>query len=277
MEQELSNCPSADGTFLSSTFPNTHSLSANKMTPRHIIIILLITGIGLFSSSLTLGYYKDQKAADNLINNSYNIDKSSYYKKEAALRTNKLTFMDVGSGLTIASITILFFLFWGQIHTWADFKSVKTPNRNVVFILSNIAWLTFIPGTFWYYSFRAGRGDYPPFADSIAIPIFETIPTVLIGLLPLNLFILLTSIKANLPTHLFTKATNNKKIATLWEVYFGFWLILNLLCLACFVADGDHISIPIDLLFTFILLTLRAGQISKYKNTNLMSADNKSV
>jgi hypothetical protein len=26
MEQELSNCPSADGTFLSSTFPNTHSL-----------------------------------------------------------------------------------------------------------------------------------------------------------------------------------------------------------------------------------------------------------
>ena len=28
MEQELSNCPSADGTFLSSTFPNTHSLAA---------------------------------------------------------------------------------------------------------------------------------------------------------------------------------------------------------------------------------------------------------
>jgi len=28
MEQELSNCPSADGTFLSSTFPNTHSLWA---------------------------------------------------------------------------------------------------------------------------------------------------------------------------------------------------------------------------------------------------------
>ena len=28
MEQELSNCPSADGTFLSSTFPNTCSLAA---------------------------------------------------------------------------------------------------------------------------------------------------------------------------------------------------------------------------------------------------------
>jgi len=30
MEQELSNCPSADGTFFSSTFPNTHSLFATN-------------------------------------------------------------------------------------------------------------------------------------------------------------------------------------------------------------------------------------------------------
>jgi len=30
MGQELSNCPSADGTFLSSTFPNTHSLFATN-------------------------------------------------------------------------------------------------------------------------------------------------------------------------------------------------------------------------------------------------------
>ena len=28
MEQELGNCPSAEGTFLSSTFPNTYSLAA---------------------------------------------------------------------------------------------------------------------------------------------------------------------------------------------------------------------------------------------------------
>jgi len=39
MEQGLSNCPSADGTFLSSTFPNTRSLAAiaDKIT----IVILV--------------------------------------------------------------------------------------------------------------------------------------------------------------------------------------------------------------------------------------------
>jgi len=47
MEQELSNCPSADRTFLSSTFPNTHSLAAIIM--RHQIYI----GIFLLFTTLT--------------------------------------------------------------------------------------------------------------------------------------------------------------------------------------------------------------------------------
>ena len=41
MEQELSNCPSADRTFLSSTFPNTHSLAASLSTYYDKIQLLL--------------------------------------------------------------------------------------------------------------------------------------------------------------------------------------------------------------------------------------------
>jgi len=235
------------------------------MTPRIITFILLTIGFGLFSYSLTLPYYKDQKSADKLIGNSFNINKADYYKQEATLRTNKLNFMDLGSGLTIASTTILLILFFARLKTWTDFRKVKSPNKIVIFILSNIAWLTFLPGTFWYYSFRARRGDYPPFADSIAIPIYETIPTILCGLLPLNVFILLTSINATLPTQVFITADKYKRAAILWEIFFGLWLLLNLLILIGFVVDGDHISIPINLFFTFILLSLRAGQMSKYK------------
>ncbi|TJZ53798.1 hypothetical protein FAZ15_17410 [Sphingobacterium olei] len=71
------------------------------MTPRLITILTLLIGLGLFSYSLTLPYYKDQKSADDLIGNSYDMDKSDYYKKEAEPRTNKVIFMDLGSGLTI--------------------------------------------------------------------------------------------------------------------------------------------------------------------------------
>ena len=240
------------------------------MTPRLLIIFTLIIGLGLFAYSLTLPYYTDPKAADSLLVNSYNMDKSDYYKKEAALRTSKVSFMDLGSGISIASATILLFLTFAKINTFSDFDRIKTLDKKAVFIYANTVWLVLLPGTFWYYTFRGGRGDYPPFADSIGIPLMTQIPLYLFLLIPLNIFITLTTIKANLPTRLFIKADTYNRSIVLWEIFFGFWLLVNLLCLIGFVVDGDHFSIPINLFFTFVLLTLRAGQISKgTKNASL--------
>lgn len=243
------------------------------MTPRLITIVILIIGLGLFSYSLTLPYYKDQKSADDLVVNSYNIDKSDYYKEEAELRTNKVTFMDLGSGIVIASVTILLYLIFTKVKTFKDFKNNKTLTKTATLILANLVWLILLPGTYWYYIFRSGRGDYPPFADSIGIPLMTQIPFYLFLLIPLNIFILLTTIKAHLPTRIFIRPNNYNKTTILWEIFFGFWLLINILCLVSFVTDGDHFLIPVNLFFTFILLTLRAGQISKYKqakeNTSL--------
>ncbi len=237
------------------------------MTPRLITILTLIIGLGLFFYSLTLPYYKDQKSADDLIGNSYDMEKSDYYKKEAELRTNKVTFMDLGSGLAIASATILLFLIFTKVKTFNDFKNNRTLTKTATFISANLVWLILLPGTYWYYIFRGGRGDYPPFADSIGIPLMTQIPFYLFLLIPLNIFILLTTIKTNLPTRLFIKPDNYNSTTILWEIFFGFWLLINILCLVGFVTDGDHFSIPVNLFFTFILLTLRAGQISKYEHT----------
>jgi hypothetical protein len=217
---------------------------------------------------LTLPYYKDQKSADDLIGNSYDMEKSDYYKKEAELRTNKVTFMDLGSGLAIASMTILFFLLVTKVKTFPDFKNTRTLNKKTLFISANLVWLLLLPGTYWYYIFRGGRGDYPPFADSIGIPIMTQIPVYLFLIIPLNIFILLTTINAKLPTRLFIKPNSYDKTSILWEVFFGFWVVLNLFFFVDFVTDGDHFSIPVNLFFTFVLLTLRAGQIAKHNLTD---------
>jgi hypothetical protein len=237
------------------------------MTPRLITILTLIIGLGLFSYSLTIPYYKDQKSADSLIGNSYDMDKSDYYKKEAELRTNKVTFMDLGSGLTITSATILIFLIFTKVHTFKDFKNNKTLTKTATFISANLVWLILLPGTYWYYMFRSGRGDYPPFADSIGIPLMTQITFYLFLLIPLNIFIILTTLNTNLPTRLFVKLNSYNRKTILWEIFFGFWLLINLICLYGFMIDGDHFSIPVNLFFTFILLTIRAGQISKYELT----------
>lgn len=234
------------------------------MTPRLIAILTLIIGLGLFTYSLTLPYYNDQNAADNLRNNSSSIDKQSYYKREAELRTSKRTFMDVGAGIAIASGAILFFLFYTNTKTFSDFKQIKTLNKWSLLLSANIVWLFLIPGTFLYYIFRGMRGDYPPFADSVAIPIYSQLPVFLFLLIPLNMFILFTTRGTKLPTNLFVKAGVYNRSALFWELFFGFWLLVNLFCFVTFVTDGDHISILVNLFFTFVLLTLRAGQISKY-------------
>jgi len=236
------------------------------MSLRIFTILTFIIGIGLFSYSLSLPYYKDQKGANNLLHNSYKIDKDEYYKLDLELRTSKITLMDLGAGIVIASGIILLFLLLTKTKTLSDFKNLKSLNKLSIFVSTNLVWLLLIPGTFWYYTFRAGRGDYPPFADSIGIPIYTQIPFFLCLIIPMNLFILLTTINTTLPTKLFIKADTYSRTVILWEMFFGFWLLLNLICFIEFLIDGDHISIIVNLFFTYILLNLRAGKIANTKN-----------
>lgn len=166
------------------------------MTPRLITLWTFIIGFGIFSYSLTLPYYNNQKLADKLIDNYYNnepsenhnITKSDYYKKEAELCTNKVMLIDLGAGLSIASATILIFLILAKIKRFEDFKRLKTSTKTTAFIAANLGWLALIPATYWYYFYRLGRGDYPPFADSIGIPIMAQQELILFSLIPINIF-----------------------------------------------------------------------------------------
>ena len=174
--------------------------------------------------------------------------------------------MDLGAGIAIASATFFLFLLLTKSKNFSDLKRVKTFDKKTIFISSNLAWLLLLPGTYWYYWFRLGRGDYPPFADGIAIALFSLIPITLFLFIPLNIFLWLTTKNTNLPTQLLIKAENYNKSALFWEIFFGFWLLISILCFFAFVIDGNHFAVPISLFFVYILLSLRAGKISKYRN-----------
>jgi hypothetical protein len=234
------------------------------MTIRAIVIGTLIFGLGLLIYSLTLPYYSDQQKADELMTDAYSLDKDEYYEKEAEFRTSKVKLMDFGAGLAIASGTIFLFLLIFKVKETSDLKKVKTMNTMMVFISSNLIWLLLIPGTYWYYTFRAGRGDYPPFADSVGIPLMTEIPFYFMLMIPLNLFLIVTTYNAKLPTTLFTFSDKNETPIVLTELLFGLLLFLNLFFMLTLIYDGDHVFVFVNIFFTYILLTLRAGQISKW-------------
>jgi hypothetical protein len=233
------------------------------MRLRLIILLITLVGIGIFSYSLTIPYYFDQEKADELLLNSGSMDKKEYYKKESELRTNKIKLMDAGAGIALAGAAMFLFLLFTRTLTFSGMKEIETLDKTSIFISANIVWLLMLPGTYWYYGFRGSRGDYPPFADSIAIPLMTQIPFYLYLMIPLNIFLIVTSIKSNLPAKLFITPDKYERNHILWEIFFGFWIILNQILLISFIVDGDHFSIFVNLFFSYVLLTLRAGQLSK--------------
>lgn len=233
------------------------------MNLRLLFLMVLLIGIGFFSFSLTQNQYKDEKKGAELFIKSYEISKSEYNKIDTELRTSKNTFMDLGSGVIIFSSTVLIFLFYRKIKTHSDLKSLKSLSKKEIFIWANLFWLILIPGTYFYYLLRLSRGDYAPFSDSIGIPISFQTDAVLYLIIPLNIFLFIAIYKSHFPNNIFLRFNFKTFNCSFWEIIFCLLLILNQLILLLLIIDGDHFMIITNLVFTFILLSLRTGKIDQ--------------
>ena len=245
---------------------------------RIIAFILLSIGIGLTVYSIKLPYFTnlalkeklEMDANTQILTNSQNHKSftNNYYTQIEKIRTAKTTYFDLGTGIITASLCVIFFLFSFRITSANDFKKLKFLKKNQIFIFYPAIWLLMIPGSFWYYSLRGERGDYPIFADSIAIPIFENIITIIIGLIGLVVFLIFTTLKSKFPVFIFIKANNYTNTIVAKDILWGLLLLVNILCFVLFVIGGDHVSIIVNIFFTHLILTLRAGQINHYNTIN---------
>lgn len=237
------------------------------MKPILLTLLLLLLGCCLFAYALTIPYYTNQSAADQLQTKRWEMGKTKYYEAEAKLRTNKTVLSDIGSGLVVATVVVLLFLRITRISCFADFLKLQTPTRLSVLLCANAAWLLMIPGTWWYYSYRAMRGDYPPFADSIGIPIGAQTTFFLAALLPLNVLLAVLLVKAELPARLLLRPARYTTVAVLWETAFAGLVLLAVLLVAAFICDGDHVAIVSFLVLSYLLISMRAGHLSQAANT----------
>lgn len=226
--------------------------------------LVFVLGVGMFAYSCTLPYYSNEAAMNELRSQSYDIPRHEYFEREAALRTSKPRLMDAGAGLAIAAATLLLFLALSRVKSCSDLRRLKTPGRASLYVLSNLAWLLLIPASVWLFGFHARRGDYPPFGDSVAIAIYHLSVAVVALTIPLNLLILLTTIKSDLPAKLLSKLTVYSAAGILWEIFMGCLLLVSVMVFAAAVFDGNHIAIPVSMYFIYLMLSLRAGKVSRF-------------
>jgi hypothetical protein len=92
-----------------------------------------------------------------------------------ALFTNHYTLIDAGTGLVLVALTVAAVAFVLRLRSLPDYSWLRTPERPWTFLLLGVCVLVwnFLAAT---HSFETdlARMKFPPCADSIAIPIFET-------------------------------------------------------------------------------------------------------
>lgn len=175
---------------------------------------------------------------------------------------------DVGMGVCALAIGLLLSLIVFKYKKWKRLGEIEAGSVLTVFIMANLADIVFLVGTFLYYSYRGMRGDYPPAADSIGIPILGQSSGILFFLIPMNIFLIASTLKMNtrLPGLMFQKTIRNTAALVGWKIFLHALILLALLFLVLSVMDGDMLSVISMLMFLYALLSVRAGKVNYYNS-----------
>jgi len=236
--------------------------------PKALFLFILAIGLVFLSISFKMPKYIETNEYEKLNEAFFDgqISREKYLDEFKNNNNVRNSITDIGNGLITLSFVVLVFLYIKKINHWHDFLKLKAKKRVYLFCISNFILLLLIPGTYFYYYYRAWRGDYPPFADSIGIPIYLNTQFYLHCLIPLNLFLLLALIKSNLQTNLYIKIANYNWIVVIWECVFIISILLLITILFFSIIDGDHATIIGSLCFIYIVVSLRAGKMNYYRN-----------
>ncbi|MBT2559096.1 hypothetical protein J7E24_14995 [Hymenobacter sp. ISL-91] len=245
-----------------------------KNLPRALMSLLLL-GAAAWLHGFFMPAFIEGKSINNLYEIMYTADpadevkntqsdgaidyRKTYYAAEKAWRTNRNDWLDTGSGVAISSLTVLLFLRANRVQSWKELRRTKTVSKTRFFVWLNVGWALLFVALYWYYYYRGFRGDFPPFADSIGIPLMYGQAALLMGWLVSNALFLLALWPAQLPALLFEQPRHYARLTVLVEAVVFLPLMFASLYAVFSVLDGDHLTIPVALLFVYLLLVLRAG------------------
>lgn len=175
---------------------------------------------------------------------------------------------DVGMGMCALAIGLLLGLIISKYRKWKRLGEIEAGSVLTVFAMANLADILLVLATILYYYYRALRGDYPPDADSIGIPVVMQSSGILFFLLPMNIFLIASTLKSNtrLPGPMFQKTIRNTAPLVGWKIVLHGLILLALACLVLSVIGGDALAVLSMLMFLYVLLSVRAGKVNHYNS-----------
>jgi hypothetical protein len=185
-------------------------------------------------------------------------DSDSYFREFERNLSPQARRYDLGVGLASAGASMLVLIAVTRSWSVQRLRTLKTPRRRwPVVILSNAAWFYYIWATTQYLILQARRDEFPPWADSIAIPMAGLGMSLIFGFIVINIGLAVYLYGAKLPASMWTRPRTVRS----WVLNAGVAVaLLGCAWAGCdAVRFGDAFSPPAVVAVSYLLLVGRAS------------------
>jgi hypothetical protein len=242
----------------------------------YLALFLLAAGLALMVIGSLLPAYTDPVAAERIrsglecergvanTNKDQQCDNRLWHRSMDALRTNKWSLVDSGAGVLASGLMAYAFLWWHRRKSW---RQLSTPKSSwYILALAALAWLVQIPAYELHFLIELMRGYYPPWADSIAIPIYQFRSILLRMFLPYMAIWLFFVVGARLPVVVFSAIPGRPFANTFWTVASALLLVPVGLVLIGAILEGPIVMVPFLWLTLWLILCARAAALSRHQS-----------
>lgn len=239
-----------------------------------LAVLLAVMGAISVSTGSLMPAYTDPVAAERIRSGSeceigvqnkdenVHCDSELWRRSMNSLRTDKWSLVDLGAGLLASALSILVLAGWNGQKSW---KEAVTPRRSLsILALVSLSWLMQIPGYEIFFLTELARGYYPWWADSVAIPIYQTRSIVLTLFLPYLVIWSCFVVGARLPALVFSTVPGRPVVSFFWTFATALLSVPIGLCLIGAIMEGPIVMVPFLWLTLCLTLCARAAALTRH-------------
>ena len=234
-----------------------------KKIYKSLLIVFALTGVIMLGSSLrypwcTVSEDEVAKLSIKLEDKPREERFREWYTEREKLNTLRPLLNDTATGLLALAATLSLF----QFLSGFPLRGAQSPRRRwMVLAIYLFALAIQLPSAIVYYGVRQSRFEYPHWADSIAIPIAQTVMGCLFFAVVGSLFFGLLLAASRFPAPLYVWSNLQRTFNIVVSLIFGTLAVLSLLLLPAAVRDGNIGGIVMILVLSYLFLSIRAGLI----------------
>jgi hypothetical protein len=186
------------------------------------------------------------------------MDSKAYFRALEANLTRSARVCDFALGVTCSLLAVLLIVFATQTRTLRDVRRVQTPSSPIrVVVLANATLLASFLAAVLDLFLSQARREFPPWGDSLGIPLFQFVVTAAVLIPGVNLALAPFLFRKTLPVSLWLRPHGAR--AWVLSIVAGSVALGGLVLALSAVASGSFLGVVPLMFVTYVALCARAA------------------